>query len=413
MNELFVYLLKANIGIAVFYLIYRLLMRNDTNFKLNRFYILLSLILSMITPLFQFESFETELPKFAIINSGIIDVTAQISTSQLNFDLTAIFENLYYAGLIVFSVLFVLRIYQIIRLIQKSEYQQIDGMRLILLEQTNAAFSFINYIFINRNLLTNNNFQQIFSHERIHAKQLHSVDVVLSEIICIVLWFNPFVWLMKKNLKETHEYLADAGVIAQGFSTAKYEQLLVKQTIGFDLGFTNNFNKSLTLKRLAMIKKFRSSSFSKLKALSLVPALALLIFAFACSEVDDSKKSLQNEASKEVTNLKTADGDVVLQTADVQPEFAGGDEALMKFIAENVKYPEEAKKQEITGKVFVQFIVNKTGKVEGIKTVKGVHPLLDAESERVIGLLPDWKPALKDGKPVSVYYTIPINFQLK
>ena len=103
----------------------------------------------------------------------------------------------------------------------------------------------------------------------------------------------------------------------------------------------------------------------------------------------------------------------ICEEPDVMAEYAGGKEALFKYISENVKYPEEAKKEKIQGKVFVQFVIDKTGKVTNAKIARGVGPSLDKEALRVVNAMDKWKPASKDGKPVNVQFTLPINFALE
>ena len=116
-------------------------------------------------------------------------------------------------------------------------------------------------------------------------------------------------------------------------------------------------------------------------------------------------------AQEEKTLKPNADG--VYYEAEVMPEFPGGLPAMQTFLIKNITYPEQAKKDSITGKVFVQFIISETGKVTGPKVLKSVHPLLDAEAARVIGTMPDWKPGTVKGKAVKVAFTLPIMFALK
>ena len=97
---------------------------------------------------------------------------------------------------------------------------------------------------------------------------------------------------------------------------------------------------------------------------------------------------------------------------DTMPEYPGGKIALIEFISKNLKYPENAKKQEITGKVFVSFVVGKNGGVSEIRIARGVNPELDAEAVRVVKSLAKWNPGLKNGEPVNVGFTLPIHFKL-
>ena len=111
--------------------------------------------------------------------------------------------------------------------------------------------------------------------------------------------------------------------------------------------------------------------------------------------------------SKKIAN------DKVLEKAEVMPQFPGGDQAMMKFVSENVQYPEEAKEKEISGRVLVGFIVEKDGSVNEVKVVKGIGGGCDEEAVRVVKAMPKWKPGKQKGKPVRVHYTLPLTFKLQ
>ena len=124
------------------------------------------------------------------------------------------------------------------------------------------------------------------------------------------------------------------------------------------------------------------------------------------------------EEIMEVIELETempesAVEDEVFTIVEEMPEFPGGNDAMYAFINENINYPEEAQKDKIQGVVYVKFIVRKDGSIdENVNVVRGVHPLLDTEAQRVVRSMPDWKPGMQRGKPVSVYFTLPIRFKL-
>lgn len=127
--------------------------------------------------------------------------------------------------------------------------------------------------------------------------------------------------------------------------------------------------------------------------------------------VSDSLKSRLSDAKDDSKNNE--DKDEIYEVADVMPEFPGGDEALLKFIYDNVKYPEEAQNTGVHGRVLVQFVVNKKGSIKDIEVHKSVHPLLDKEAIRVVKSMPKWKPGMQKGKPVRVKYTVPIMFRMQ
>lgn len=126
----------------------------------------------------------------------------------------------------------------------------------------------------------------------------------------------------------------------------------------------------------------------------------------------DSESANIEVPEKEETTSESEDDEIYMIT-EVMPEFEGGNEGLQRFIAENVVYPPEAKDQNISGRVFITFVVNQEGKVENVEVLKGVHPLLDEAAIQCIKSLPDFTPGMQDDKPAKVRYNIPINFQLR
>ncbi|PKP23092.1 MAG: hypothetical protein CVU05_01170 [Bacteroidetes bacterium HGW-Bacteroidetes-21] len=245
---------------------------------------------------------------------------------------------------------------------------------------------------------------KIMVHETVHIRQMHSLDAIFAEIICILTWFNPVSWMIKSALKETHEYLADSEVSEQTTDKAGYLQLLLLNVIGVQPGLANNFNKSLTLKRLKMMTKPRSGRLSRMKVLLVLPLVVMLVSAFS---VKYSNNSQNVKDASAIVRIEKADNPV-----DKMPEYKGGQEAMMKFLVENIKYPEDAKNKGIQGKVFVNFVVSKTGKIQDVSVAQSVNPLLDAEAVRVISSMPNWTPGEDKGKKVDVQITLPINFKL-
>jgi hypothetical protein len=155
--------------------------------------------------------------------------------------------------------------------------------------------------------LSEANYRRILAHESIHIHQLHSLDLILVELVSIFQWFNPFVWSYRKALKETHEFLADDGVIAQGFSTAKYQRLIFEQLVGVNLfEFANNFNDSKIKRRLEMMTKAKSPYLGKLKVVACLPVLFLLVVAFT-SPAYDAQATSDDAAFTQSSQAKPVD----------------------------------------------------------------------------------------------------------
>ena len=150
----------------------------------------------------------------------------------------------------------------------------------------------------------------------------------------------------------------------------------------------------------------KSSRWNRLRALAAVPVIALALLAFA-------NPSNGTVVANELAPAPSPQGTKVYETVEQMPEFPGGMEALINFLQENVKYPENAVKNNIEGRVFVQFIVDKTGQVCDAKVVRSVNEELDAEAIRVVNSMPNFIPGRQDGKAVSVFFTLPINFKLQ
>jgi hypothetical protein len=155
-------------------------------------------------------------------------------------------------------------------------------MKIVSVDKEFSPFSFLNVVFINERKITEGNLQRILAHERVHIRQHHSLDILLMELVIVLQWFNPFVWPYKKSLQETHEYLADEGVIAQGFSVTMYQLLVFEQHVGTKLfEFANNFKQSQIKRRLTMMSKIKSRNAARLKLFLVLPLASFLVLAFA------------------------------------------------------------------------------------------------------------------------------------
>ena len=404
MAELMIYLFKVSVCMILLYGIYVLTLRKETHFHFNRVYLLFSIIISLTLPILDVPLYSSNPgTRFSgilqTIQVGSYAVFIVKNSTSFSYFITLI----YFAGLIILSIRFIARLISLVLLRRQCMIEKKNGFYLALCKKDIAPFSFFHTIFIDEKMLNHEQLDQIIIHETIHLRQLHSLDVVFAEILCLLTWFNPVSWMIKAALKETHEYLADSGVHESGFT--EYFLLLTRNVVGLQLGLANNFNKSLTLKRLNMMKKTRSSRFSMLKALLVLPVVALLFITFSCGKKGDELKSQFSTATKR--------NDKQVNIASKMPEFPGGQAAMTKYLIDNVKYPEAAKKNGIEGIVYVGFIVTKNGKLDKIMVrSKEVNLMLAAEAIRVVSLMPKWIPGENNGVPVDVELTLPIYFKL-
>jgi hypothetical protein len=281
MSDSLQFLFESGLSLAIFYLIYWTFLKKETFFEFNRFFLILSIPMSFLIPLINITSPIWTRP--IIEDSYVAGSTGGVQGSFLSISDILWFTFLLGAGF--FLCRFVFRLVQLLFLIRKYGYHIYDGVKVVVTDKDTAPFSFFNFLFIGRSDITDHGFERIFTHELTHIKQYHSIDLLLTELLTIFQWFNPFVWPYKKSLKEIHEYLADHAVIAQGCSRAKYQLLIFEQHVGLNMfEFTNNFSQSLIKRRITMMAKIKSNGRAKLKILLIFPVIALLVLAFAESK---------------------------------------------------------------------------------------------------------------------------------
>jgi len=416
-------MIKVSVYLAGFYLVYRMLLSSDTLYRRNRSFILLSVISSFILPFITLANIEPVIPAFSRMlseikingseNSGVVQATAVSSINPFS-----IVSAIYFAGLLIMAVKLISDLAELSFLISRNKE---NDNRIIRFNGFNTAgFSAFGYIFIDGGL-SDSESEAIIIHEQNHLKNRHSLDIVFIEIVRSLLWFNPFIYLFIRSLRAVHEYQADQECISLGTPVRNYQKLLMNQIFRSKIfTITNSFsNPSLLKKRMIMMTKKRSNTMANLKLLMVLPVIAgLMIFISSCNE-NNKKTEIPSAVAPPPPPPPppTADednGDVPFEAVDVMPVFKGGDMAILDFIKENVKYPEKAKQNGITGKVIVRFAVEADGSIGRIKIQKGVDPDLDMEALRVVNTLPAFeKPGMKDGKNVAVWYAIPITFALQ
>jgi len=293
MNSFIQYLIESAVCLALFYAGYWLFLRKDTFFVLNRIYLVLSALSSLIIPLLNVPSpFRTE-PAIVPgpIESAEIAVSFEPSSGQRDW-----FLIVYgiVAGLLL--IRFLGGLFRLLWTVKRNGLKSHQGMRIVHLDSVCSPFSFFNIVFINRSVLRERDFEQVLAHERLHVVQYHSIDNLILELVSILQWFNPFVWPYKKSLRETHEYLADNAVIAQGRSRASYQLLVLEQQVGGRLfEFTNNFKQSHIKRRITMMTKMESKNWARWKTMLIVPIALLLVLAFAAPRLTKATHSDGND----------------------------------------------------------------------------------------------------------------------
>ena len=461
-----VYSLKVSVFLIAFYLMFKSLMSRETLHRANRYLILGSIGLSFVLPLWHI-TLNAE-PGHAVTAAELSQSVVWLEEvivgggASHSFDWRALAVVAFYAGIGVCLLRMIISIIGVLRVISHGERQTLpDGTVLVITDDEQAPFSWVKYIIINRKD-HDENLQEILTHERAHIRCRHSIDVLVCDVFCCLQWFNPAMWLLRRELCAVHEYEADKAVLDSGINAKQYQILLIKKAAGGKwYSIANSFNHSKLKYRITMMSRKKSSGWTMAKALYVLPIAAFAAIAFAnCSKTESEntqdftydKNVLQylpkdrsvkfvgyNLDGTECVLVKEADGKVRRLSADEMgvkgisiplenreipedeifiivedmPEFPGGEEDLRKFIAENVEYPEDAKAQKQEGKVFVKFVIDKEGNVRDAEIVNGTRfESLNNEALRVIKSMPQWKPGKQRGQNVNVSFVVPINFQL-
>ena len=286
MDNIVEYLIKSGIALSVFYLFYWLLMRKSTHFGLNRLTLATSLLASLMLPLINIDlTPEVVATSIPVISIDLTTIVQTVSKPEPVWGIREIVLLIYFTGLTI--TLFRL-IYQsfYIHVIAKMSRSITKGKHtIVLVEKEITPFAYFSKIFIPASKMEESSFESILAHEKSHLSQYHFVDLFLIEIVTIVQWFNPIVWLYERSLKEVHEYMADDEVLKQGVSKGNYQALLVNQALGGPVfTISHQFNQSLILKRIIMMTKMKTPQLAKLKVLLFIPLTAVLLMAFSNPE---------------------------------------------------------------------------------------------------------------------------------
>ncbi len=365
---------------------YVLILKPLRYFQFNRGYLallpLLSLIPTQISWKNSYEMGSTLLPEVTINNAA---VSSLAESAQQEYNAAWIY------GIIV--ALLLLRV--LLQLLPPSYTNKVKGSYGWIYINTNikSPFTFFNRVYAPEADLD----PMIEQHERVHLQRLHFVDLLWFNLLSCLLWFNPAAWISLSESKLNHEFEADAKVCKDS-DRKTYAELLLQHAFNLPLInrplFTSHiFNKQQLKQRIMKMSNNKQNKRSLLHLLWVLP-LALGI-TIACSE----KPEKQSETP-------------ALESAEQMPAYPGGNEALFAYMGENIKYPKTAEADSVTGTVFVRFVVNAKGEVTNAEVIKSVDPRLDEVALKTVKDMPNWKPGMNGGEPVSVKMTLPIRFQL-
>lgn len=437
MGVFFLYMLKVSVCSVLFYGFYKLLLSKETFHTFNRVALIGIVILSFLLPLIQ-------LPMGF---SKMVSADVWIMEKDLQEGVAVVWSSgaggwywlilLYFLGIGVLGLRQLLSFVSMFRLIRQSKCTVLEGgVRQVTHNRPIAPFSWMRFVVLSEHDLQENG-PVILMHEKAHIQKRHSWDMLLLDGCIILQWFNPVAWLLRNELRDLHEFEADEQVINQGIDVKKYQLLLIEKAVGTRLySMSNSFNHSSLKKRITMMMKRKSNPWARMKYLYVLPLAAIAVAAFArpevsseLNEISSVKISDLSETVKEagsqsrhlLSSVLPSDGkqpvgqqpEKVYDLVEQMPEYPGGMAALLKFLRDNLKYPEDAVKEGVEGRVVVQFVVRKDGTVSDIGVVRNASNSLDAEAVRVVSLLSGkMKPGRIKGEPVNVKYNLPIVFKI-
>ena len=425
MTPFLLYIGRAGLYLGLFYAFYLLVMRRTTFFRLNRVLLLAGSYLCLLLPFIPLRTVSASALSSELTMTGVgaADVPRELSAS---FPWKEALLVLYLAGALVTLALCLLSAWKMGRLIRRGESTPMEGCTLVLLEGEISSFSWGRKVVMSRKDLREN--PAIFTHEKMHVRHNHSLDLLLFLPLQILFWWNPLVWITREELRLLHEYEADEGVIQNGIDATQYQLLLVRKAVG-EQRFTlaSGFQHAKLKNRITMMLKPTSSGWMRYAYLAMIPTLAALMYACNPSKNVADPKPVPAEAEVEAEApaaepavTKSADADVVEKEAipfrliEKKPTFNGGDaNEFSKWVNSQLTYPAQAKADGVQGRVTLQFTIGSDGVLRDVKVLRGVREDLDAEAVRVISASPRWAPGEQDGKPVAVTFVFPVIYQLR
>ena len=431
MGAFFAFAVKAAICLIVYYLFYKLLFSKETFHRFNRIALVTLMLLSFVLPFIHLSNPDAvhgaiDIEDLVAVgySANVADEVTQIPLSTRLISLAMIVYFVGIAVMIVRSIIIYVSLAKALhqgRIVESSLYALPRKINLVVQNKSMSPFSWLNYIVVSEKDL-NEAAESILAHEMGHINNRHTLDLIFTELCLVFQWFNPAMWLMRQELQAIHEYEADEAVLDYGVNAKQYQLLIIKKAAGSRLqSITNSLHQSSIKNRITMMLKQKSNPWAKAKYLLAVPVATFSMVMFATPTATTLSEEF---AGCKVSNLfpneqtvpekmSSNDEEEALTVCEIQPEYPGGGQELMKFIQENLRYPKECVDNNIEGRVVLSFIVEKDGSVTNFEEMKSPNQLLTDESIRVLSMMPKWIPGKQDEKDVRVKYVIPITFSLK
>ena len=443
------YLVEINIITIFLYGFYRLLFTNDTFFSWRRFMLLNTYLIALLVPFADFSNWirihEATQNMASTYAETVLSEATSLPSKATVLSWNTILLWIYMGGVCMFLLRFVIQLIGIYRLAKKTEVSTIKGIKVHIIEKNESPFSFFWWIFVNPEVRYESQLQEILIHEQCHVEQKHSIDVVLAELFTIVCWFNPFAWLLKREIRLNLEYLADLYVVQVGCDQKSYQYHLLGMTYHKNVStILNNFNDLLLKKRIKMMNRHRSRLIVKAKYTLLIPVTATLLVVKNIENVAHSLVSNKIVSNEVIVSVNTKANNVLQK----KPIFTSkiSKESNIKKLKEQVyemshnrintiiekkainntapsnvikdsyvdiKDPELPEKNSTNVRIYnVSFAVDTKGSVSSLSVTHTKDTLYNQKDLQGIERMSKDKPDNTQNKTIKAIYNLPISFKL-
>jgi TonB family protein len=432
MNGILNYTLEASLFAVIAYLLY-LGVRRRATLSFLRLWLMAALLLSLIIPVISWQAapdsilYSLQLP---VLNMQESLQESAHSTAKWSY--WHLFTVVYFIGFFLMSIRFMFGLFPLMRFMIHGERKEISGLNYVYHKGISVPFSFGPYLFWNPSWnFTSDEKEMIQSHEAVHIREKHTLDILLLQILKIIAWFNPLVYLYEKEIKDIHEFQADQQVL-NACEKKDYIELLLQNLFRARILVGHSIFQTPIQKRIKMMKtnSKRKTHFPSL-AIAILLLMSTMLF-LACTESVVDENNTHDHSILKIEDqqaVASTNDDKVFKTAEQMPRFPGcehlegmtereqcAQKKLLEWVYERISYPVEAKEKGIEGMVVVSFVVDKEGKVVDPTIAKDIGAGTGDEVLHVVNKMNQmddrWIPGEDNGKPVNVKFHLPVNFQL-
>lgn len=416
---------------AILFAVYEFLFKTETFFNQNRIYLLAAPVLAAILPFLKSDFLKSVVSQEFSVQLPEVVIGSALNPTLNSASFFSPIGATWILGMVVASVLLFFKILRLKSLRNSGHPEHIVGTEVVVLPGKNMAFTFLNRVYIGSEIEVERR-KLIIKHELVHVKQRHGYDLFFFELLKIVLWFNPFVYLFQQRISLLHEYIADEVATKTCGKKIYYEGLLSEIFQTSSISFINTFfNQSIIKNRIIMLQKSKSNPMSSLKYLLIAPVTAALLFVVSCTNTETPNTEVQEKNPiVEITEIESSEAGKqkpegvpfsVIDKAPVFPGCSGTNEELKQCmsdqISEIISKNFNSKVVEGTGvkgtvRIMVQFKIGVDGKIADIRA-RSSHSDIENEAIRVMTLIPDMKPGEQEGEKVAVLYSLPIIYQVE